>query len=672
MKSLKRKLRVVTCIICLVCLGITAIVSSNIASSKMSQKEEQKAELSAEKNAQEIETWLNRYATYLEVTAGTMEAQKMTDSGTTVEYLQDLLQNHNKDEIIYDIYFTTEDNHMIAGSGYEPDGTVDFTQRGWYLAAKETDDVHYESPYKDADSGRYVITISKKVQIDGQMTGVLAEDIFIDQIVEIVNKCETEGNSYAMLIDQNNGLMVHPNEKYGYVDDEPVKLTDLAGNPYEKLSDKLAGNSGKKKEIWLKDYDGVTRGMFTGKVKCCDWNVVIALEKDVLYQDVYSMIVGFGIATVISLLIGIIIITIVTKKIADPIGHLERTVTSNDLTESIQVESKDEVGRLAKGFNKMLGNLRGLLSTSEEAAGNIQDSSLKLQNITGTIVRGAKQVNQKMGNINDTMEVQYDNVNQSKEVLSSLEQEIERFEEQFSDMGDTIVLANTKITENIEVVENLGKTTMSNMENINTLQESVTVLEQKSENITNIISTITGISGQTNLLALNASIEAARAGEAGKGFAVVAEEIRQLSEQTKEATEEIRSLVTEIQERIEKTVSQIQNYGQSFRVNAEIATQVQDAFSSIDTSIKRLGEMNTGMAEELQAFTDAKNAMRNSFENIDANTSSCVENSRAALEISKEQAQVTGVLEEWARHLQKQANELKEKTQNFQKEEEQE
>ncbi len=672
MKSLKRKLRVVTCIICLVCLGITAIVSSNIASSKMSQKEEQKAELSAEKNAQEIETWLNRYATYLEVTAGTMEAQKMTDSGTTVEYLQDLLQNHNKDEIIYDIYFTTEDNHMIAGSGYEPDGTVDFTQRGWYLAAKETDDVHYESPYKDADSGRYVITISKKVQIDGQMTGVLAEDIFIDQIVEIVNKCETEGNSYAMLIDQNNGLMVHPNEKYGYVDDEPVKLTDLAGNPYKKLSDKLAGNSGKKKEIWLKDYDGVTRGMFTGKVKCCDWNVVIALEKDVLYQDVYSMIVGFGIATVISLLIGIIIITIVTKKIADPIGHLERTVTSNDLTESIQVESKDEVGRLAKGFNKMLGNLRGLLSTSEEAAGNIQDSSLKLQNITGTIVRGAKQVNQKMGNINDTMEVQYDNVNQSKEVLSSLEQEIERFEEQFSDMGDTIVLANTKITENIEVVENLGKTTMSNMENINTLQESVTVLEQKSENITNIISTITGISGQTNLLALNASIEAARAGEAGKGFAVVAEEIRQLSEQTKEATEEIRSLVTEIQERIEKTVSQIQNYGQSFRVNAEIATQVQDAFSSIDTSIKRLGEMNTGMAEELQAFTDAKNAMRNSFENIDANTSSCVENSRAALEISKEQAQVTGVLEEWARHLQKQANELKEKTQNFQKEEEQE
>ena len=665
MKSLKRKLRVVTCIICIVCLGITAAISYNIASSKMSQKEEEKAELSAEKNAQEIETWLNGYATYLEVTAGTMEAQKMAEPENIAQYLQELLQNQNEDGIIYDIYFTSEDNRMTAGSGYEADGSVDFTKRGWYLAAKEKDGVHYESPYKDADSGRYVITLSKKVEWDGKVVGVLAEDIFIDQVVEIVNKCEVEGNSYAMLVDQNDGLMVHPNEKYGYVDDEPVRLNDLAGNPYKKLSEKLEADGKKVQNIWLKDYDGVTRGFFVGKVKSCDWHVVIALEKEVLYQDVNSMLQGFVIAMAISLVVGIVIITIMTKKIVDPIRHLEHTVTSNDLNESIQVESKDEVGRLAKGFNKMLGNLRGLLSTSEEAAGNIEESSMQLQNITDTIVQGAKRV--EMENINDTMNVQYENVHQSEEVLSNFEREISRFEGQFSDMGSTIVLANAKLTENIEVVEKLGSATMANMENINTLQESVNVLEQKSENITNIISTITGISGQTNLLALNASIEAARAGEAGKGFAVVADEIRQLSEQTKDATEEIRDLVTEIQERIEKTVSRIQEYGQSFRVNAEIATQVQEAFSAIESAIKTLGEMNTDMSEELQAFTNAQNAIRTSFDSIDANTSSCVENTRAALKVSKEQAQVTGDLAQWAKQLQEQADELKEKTQNFKK-----
>ena len=591
----------------------------------------------------------------------------MAEPENIAQYLQELLQNQNEDGIIYDIYFTSEDNRMTAGSGYEADGSVDFTKRGWYLAAKEKDGVHYESPYKDADSGRYVITLSKKVEWDGKVVGVLAEDIFIDQVVEIVNKCELEGNSYAMLVDQNDGLMVHPNEKYGYVDDEPVRLNDLAGNPYKKLSEKLEADGKKVQNIWLKDYDGVTRGFFVGKVKSCDWHVVIALEKEVLYQDVNSMLQGFVIAMAISLVVGIVIITIMTKKIVDPIRHLERTVTSNDLNESIQVESKDEVGRLAKGFNKMLGNLRGLLSTSEEAAGNIEESSMQLQNITDTIVQGAKRVKQEMENINDTMNVQYENVHQSEEVLSNFEREISRFEGQFSDMGSTIVLANAKLTENIEVVEKLGSATMANMENINTLQESVNVLEQKSENITNIISTITGISGQTNLLALNASIEAARAGEAGKGFAVVADEIRQLSEQTKDATEEIRDLVTEIQERIEKTVSQIQEYGQSFRVNAEIATQVQEAFSAIESAMKTLGEMNTDMSEELQAFTNAQNAIRTSFDSVDANTSSCVENTRAALKVSKEQAQVTGDLAQWAKQLQEQADELKEKTQNFKK-----
>ena len=591
----------------------------------------------------------------------------MAEPENIAQYLQELLQNQNEDGIIYDIYFTSEDNRMTAGSGYEADGSVDFTKRGWYLAAKEKDGVHYESPYKDADSGRYVITLSKKVEWDGKVVGVLAEDIFIDQVVEIVNKCELEGNSYAMLVDQNDGLMVHPNEKYGYVDDEPVRLNDLAGNPYKKLSEKLEADGKKAQNIWLKDYDGVTRGFFVGKVKSCDWHVVIALEKKVLYQDVNSMLQGFVIAMAISLVVGIVIITIMTKKIVDPIRHLEHTVTSNDLNESIQVESKDEVGRLAKGFNKMLGNLRGLLSTSEEAAGNIEESSMQLQNITDTIVQGAKRVKQEMENINDTMNVQYENVHQSEEVLSNFEREISRFEGQFSDMGSTIVLANAKLTENIEVVEKLGSATMANMENINTLQESVNVLEQKSENITNIISTITGISGQTNLLALNASIEAARAGEAGKGFAVVADEIRQLSEQTKYATEEIRDLVTEIQERIEKTVSRIQEYGQSFRVNAEIATQVQEAFSAIESAIKTLGEMNTDMSEELQAFTNAQNAIRTSFDSIDANTSSCVENTRAALKVSKEQAQVTGDLAQWAKQLQEQADELKEKTQNFKK-----
>lgn len=143
-----------------------------------------------------------------------------------------LEKSNARDDTLYDIYYTNEQNQMAAGSGYMPDGTVDFTKRSWYLGAKDTEQTYFESAYKDADTERYVITLSKRIQFDGQFAGVLAEDIFIDEVFGIVNQCEVAGNSYAMLIDQSQGLMVHPNEDYGFVDDAPVTLTALSGNPY--------------------------------------------------------------------------------------------------------------------------------------------------------------------------------------------------------------------------------------------------------------------------------------------------------------------------------------------------------------------------------------------------------------------------------------------------------
>lgn len=669
MNSLKGKLTIATCISCLFCLIITAVISYSTASDRLQEKESEKAELLAQNSAEEIDKWLYGYATYLEMAAATLEAEGLTEFQDAADYLTKLLNEYNENDVLYDIYLTYANNEMAAGSGYIPDGTVDFTKRDWYQGAMNKDGVYYAASYKDADSGRYVITLSCKVTVNGKAIGVLSEDIFIDEVVNIVNQCQITGNSYAMLIDQNEGLMVHPNEAYGYVDDEPVVLTDLEGNPYEKLSGNLEQEENAD-TLWVHDYDGVTRGLFTGKVASCDWYVVIALDKGVLSKDTLPMMGGFAIAMVVSLIAGIIIISLVTRRVVAPITKLENAVASNDLNAEINVTSRDEVGRLAEGFNGLIKNLRGLLETSDEAVDSIKTSAGRLKGITESLVDGAYQVKQKMGDIYTTMESQSDSVSVSHEKLNGMEEEIERFKERFQNMYELVTAANNDLQQNMEVVDALGKATTTNMENMNLLQSNVAVLEQKSNDITDIISTITSISSQTNLLALNASIEAARAGEAGKGFAVVAEEIRQLSEQTKTATEDIKALVVEIQQQIRDRVVEIQEYGGVFKSNMEVARQVQEEFNSVEDFIENMGRTNEAMTEALQAFVDAQEAMSSSFIMIDKNTESCMKYSREALGVSEEQAKTSEQLKEWSWNLQLQAKELKDKTDNFKKDNE--
>lgn len=665
MKSLKGKFTVVTCLICMICLLLTSGISYRIASGYLYDKESGNAALLAQQNAEKIAEWIHGYVVYLDTTAASMEALGITDFDGQCVFLRDMLQKSNAvDDTLYDIYFTNEQNQMAAGSGYMPDGSVDFTQRSWYIGAKDTGDVYFESAYKDADTGRYVITISRGVTLDGKFAGVLAEDIFIDEVVGIVDRCEITGDSYAMLIDQNLGLMVHPNEKYGFVDDAPVMLSDLEGNPYGELAGRLAGGENAA-GIALTDYDGVTRQIFVGSVPECGWTVAISLEESVLYQGIASMLAGFGVAAAASLLIGVAVITLITGRVTRPLSLLEKWVTSKDFTDNIEVDSKDEIGRLAKVFNEMMQSLREVLTTSGEAALRIGDSSEKLKAVTESIVDGAGQVNQSMESMNGVLEKQYHNVNSGREELSRLDERIVNYRGKFTEMNEAVAVANEKLSENIVLVGTLEETTSESMESIRRLRENVDLLEKRSDEITNIISAISSISGQTNLLALNASIEAARAGNAGKGFAVVAEEIRELSEQTQEQTNGISALVHEIQQQIMDTVKEIQKYGEIFDRNSDVSARVQGAFEEMGGNIRVLGDINVRLSDELQEFINATGALKVSYEVTLQNTDLCVQNSKEALEVSDRQREVSHALEEWSENLREQAAELQEKIEKF-------
>ena len=123
------------------------------------------------------------------------------------------------------------------------------------------------------------------------------------------------------MLDSNNGLVVHPNEEYGYVDDEPIALSDIPETPYKELQAAIE-NKKFDEVITLSDYDKTTRYITLTQIDSNGWYVGVATSKAVANKSMSKMIIGFVIAVIISLGIGISIITILINKLLRPLKEL--------------------------------------------------------------------------------------------------------------------------------------------------------------------------------------------------------------------------------------------------------------------------------------------------------------------------------------------------------------
>lgn len=307
MKSLRLKTIIMIVLIVLISSGLISWISYHRAKEMMSSQLEDSYSIAADNYANELTAWLNTRATILETLAVEFEVDEVyqKDYDSLQEYLAEGFGRVNEEGYIYDIYFTYPDNVMVCASGFVPDGEVDFVnQRDWYIQAVKTGELYYSNPYKDLDSGRSTITISKAVYKDGELQGVLALDVFVNTLIDIVNQARLAKNSYAFLVDQDLEMILHPNEAYKY-DDSPIGVLDVEGCPYQEVIDNIRQKS--DAVTYVKDYDGVTRGIIVSKMENTGWYVGIATDKNELMKNINAQMQEFLVAALSAVVIGIII-----------------------------------------------------------------------------------------------------------------------------------------------------------------------------------------------------------------------------------------------------------------------------------------------------------------------------------------------------------------------------
>ncbi len=306
MKSMHLKITIMIAVVVLISSGLLLMISYGRAKDTMASELEASYSVQAEKYAQELTALLNTQATIVETLSVeiSMNGVYEKDYNAFHAYLAESFEHLNTG-YMYDIYFTYPDNSMACATDFIPDGSMDYAhERDWFTVAAETKELYYSTPYKDSDSGYSIITISKAVYKDEELQGILAADFFVSTLIDIVGNADVAANGYAFLVDQNMGMIVHPYEAYTY-DDTPIHALAIPDSPYAEVVDKILSDS--KETVYLKDYDGVTRGIVIARMNNTGWHVGIATDRNELLRSVSGLIRGFVIAAFIAVIFGILI-----------------------------------------------------------------------------------------------------------------------------------------------------------------------------------------------------------------------------------------------------------------------------------------------------------------------------------------------------------------------------
>lgn len=320
------------------------------------------------------------------------------------------------------------------------------------------------------------------------------------------------------------------------------------------------------------------------QVSGTDWTMVSVYPLRQLLSEVSDLrqktIINSAIGLLLASAVGYYLSTRLTNSIRSLQKIMEK-VESGDLSVRISTDTNDEVGRLGRGFNRMIeqlsfivSNVKAVSTTIHETNQQMFDNSTYVQHASTEISRAIEEVAAGASHqAHDTME--------GVELSTVLSEGIQRVIEEIAQVKEETEFARLNSINGHSTVQNLSHISKQSTENLGRVINEIQELDEESEKVTHIVEVIMDISKRTNLLALNASIEAARAGEAGKGFAVVADEIRKLAEQVRLASNDVSDIIFQTRERMSHVANQTDLVNELNKEQGSTVLQTEDAFNQI-------------------------------------------------------------------------------------------
>ena len=331
----------------------------------------------------------------------------------------------------------------------------------------------------------------------------------------------------------------------------------------------------------------------------------------------------------------------------------------------LKIKTNDEIGELAAGVNDMKLRLKRLLVSIAQSSERVAASGEELTAGTHQTSDSIHVVAQNMENLTqDTAEQERtiqnleDKILNMREKMNDLNETTEQMEQIAADSASNAASGKEKIDSAIEVMKTIAAQVSSSA-------KVVGELGKRSDEIGQIVETISGIAGQTNLLALNAAIEAARAGEQGRGFSVVAEEVRKLAEQSAEAATTIAKLISTVQRDTTEAVESIEQGNQSVKEGIESIAQTSAAFIGIREQSERLTANVEKSLTNISAVFSSNAEISSALKHVQEIANKSNENAVSVGAATEEQTAMMQEIAEASKTLAELANEMQSEVAQF-------